>query len=145
MIRYALICADCEAEFDAWFNSSAGYDEQCASGSLSCPECASSRIGKQIMAPAVRGTKRKSDQPPSPSRTDVIKAAQDYIAATHDYVGTDFPDEARAMYYGEAEERPIWGEASADEQAALKEEGVGAIPLPAALAPKKPKKISEMN
>lgn len=72
-------------------------------------------------------------------------AAREHIAATHDYTGTGFPDEARAMHYGEIEQRPIWGEASPEEAKTLLEEGVNAVPLPASLAPKPPKDTSDLN
>lgn len=59
-----------------------------------------------------------------------------------DYVGEKFADEARAIHYGEKEERPIYGEASAQEAAALKEEGVGIAPLPEIIAPKPKKTVN---
>lgn len=144
MIRYALICADCEAEFEAWFASSDSYAAQAEADALECPECASKRVGKQIMAPAVRTSKPSSPvERPVPAK--MLKAARDYIAQTHDYAGKDFPAEARAMHYGEVEERPIWGEATSKEAVALKEEGIGAMPLPAPLVPKCPKDKSKLN
>jgi hypothetical protein len=44
------------------------------------------------------------------------------------------------MYYGETDDRPIWGETTPEEREALKEEGVPALPLPAPFAPKPPKR-----
>jgi len=59
-----------------------------------------------------------------------------------DYVGGKFADEARAIHYGEKEERAIYGEATAKEAADLHEEGVGIAPLPDVLAPKPDKKLN---
>lgn len=73
------------------------------------------------------------------------KAAQSIrkeIEENCDYVGERFADEARAIHYGEKEERPIYGEASAKDAADLKEEGVGIAPLPDILAPKQAKKLN---
>jgi hypothetical protein len=47
-----------------------------------------------------------------------------------DYVGERFPEEARKMHYGEADRRNIYGEASADEAEALKDEGVAVNQIP---------------
>lgn len=74
-----------------------------------------------------------------------MAAARKHIAETHDYTGGDFPDEARAMHYGEIEQRPIWGEATPEEAQTLLEEGVNAQPLPAAITPKPPKDKTKLN
>lgn len=144
MIRYALICADCEAEFEAWFASSSAYDTLAKAGQLDCSSCFGHRISKQIMAPSVRTSKRDAQTGQS-NHAKLLEAARQHIAATHDYAGRDFPHQARAMHYGEAAERPIWGEASPEETAALREEGIAALPLPPALTPKPPKDKAKLN
>ena len=53
MIRYNLICSR-DHEFEGWFSSSSDYDEQSASGLLSCPFCGTKKVEKAIMAPAVK-------------------------------------------------------------------------------------------
>ena len=52
MIRYNLICIH-DHEFEGWFSSSSDYDEQAASGLLSCPSCGTKKVEKAIMAIAV--------------------------------------------------------------------------------------------
>ena len=59
-----------------------------------------------------------------------------------DYVGDKFADEARAIHYGEKEERAIYGKASVEEAADLQDEGVNIAPLPDALTPKTAKKLN---
>jgi hypothetical protein len=147
MIRYALICKDCETAFEAWFANSQAYDVQKENHQISCAACSGHNVTKQIMAPAVRTSKKSSnilERQKSPS-ADLIKAARDHIAATHDYTGTDFAVEARAMHYGEIKHRPIWGETTSEEAKSLYEEGVEALPLPAPLAPRPPKDKSKLN
>lgn len=144
MIRYALICDDCACEFEAWFGSSDAYDTQIKAGQLECATCSSHQVRKQIMAPAVRSSK-KIDGTDTTRAAKLMAAAREHIAETHDYTGSDFPHEARAMHYGEVEERPIWGEATPEEAKSLIEEGVKATALPAALAPKPPKNKSKLN
>ena len=41
-----------------------------------------------------------------------------------------FPEEARKIHYGEAEQRGLIGKATADEARALIEEGIEIAPLP---------------
>jgi hypothetical protein len=47
-----------------------------------------------------------------------------------DYVGEKFPEEARKIHYGEAEQRNIYGEATADDAKALADEGVEVQAIP---------------
>ncbi len=47
-----------------------------------------------------------------------------------DYVGPAFAETVRAIHQGEAPAREVYGEASADEAAALREEGIGIALLP---------------
>ena len=63
-----------------------------------------------------------------------MQAVQHVINHTDD-VGPRFAEEARRMHYGEAEERPIRGQATPVEAQALRDEGieVAALPMPAAM------------
>lgn len=45
-------------------------------------------------------------------------------------VGERFPDEARKIHYGEADQRGLIGKATAEEAIALIEEGIEIAPLP---------------
>jgi hypothetical protein len=47
-----------------------------------------------------------------------------------DYVGTDFAEEARRIHRGDADARGIYGEASADDAEALKDEGIDITRVP---------------
>ncbi|MEM1036427.1 MAG: DUF1178 family protein [Pseudomonadota bacterium] len=145
MIKYALICHDCDAEFDGWFASSSAFDEQKERGQLSCAACDGTNVAKAIMAPAVSGTKKSA--PPDPQKVfgKLAAAARQHVSENFDYVGDGFATEARAMHYGETEHKPIWGETTADERAELKEEGVPAEPLPPAFVPAKPRDDEALN
>ena len=55
-------------------------------------------------------------------RTHIIENTTD--------VGASFPEEARKIHDGEAEARPIRGEASWDDARALLEDGVEVMPIP---------------
>lgn len=143
MIRYALICEHGH-DFEGWFGASADFDDQAARGLLACPVCASQAVRKQIMAPAVAGTKaRTSGEAPDGRRAMMMEAmgqVRRHVEATFDYVGDRFAAEARSIHQGKAEERGIYGEASPAEVKALVADGVQVAPLP----PPTPKK-SQIN
>jgi len=141
MIRYALACGDCDHEFEAWFASSDAYDRQAKRKLVTCPECEGRNVSKQIMAPSVKTTKGKAAAPePETLMAEFAAKARAHVAENFDYVGDGFAEEARAMYYGEQDDRPIWGETTPEEREALQDEGVPALPLPAPFAPKPPKR-----
>ncbi len=144
MIRYALSC-DHDHLFEAWFGSSSDYDDQAARGLVECPFCGSHAVSKQIMAPAVAGTKRHSPAPEAAAkmRTMMLEAAREvraHVEQNFDYVGDSFAREARAIHEGKTEKREIYGEASPAEVKKLKEDGVPCAPLPP--APPDPAKVN---
>lgn len=140
MIKYALQC-DHAHEFEGWFGSSSDYDDQAARGLVECPVCGSSGVRKQIMAPAVAGTKAQSAAPQvDPKMREMMMTAMGevrrHVEDNFDYVGDAFAKEARAIHEGKSEDRGIYGEASPTEVKALVEDGVKVAALPPA-APKK--------
>lgn len=142
MIRYALAC-DAGHEFEGWFGSSSDYDDQSGRGLLSCPVCDSADVRKQIMAPAVAGTKRTRPEAPAAPREMMMQAlakVRAHVEENFDYVGDAFASEARAIHEGRSEKRDIYGEASPTEVKKLVEDGVPVAPLPP--PPPKPTEIN---
>lgn len=143
MIRYALSC-DHGHDFEGWFGSSGDYDDQQARGLLACPVCDSQAVRKQIMAPAVAGTRRTArDVEPARMQAMMMEAAgriRAHVEANFDDVGDSFASEARAIHEGRSEERGIYGQATPGEVRDLVEDGVPIAPLP----PEPPKK-AELN
>ena len=140
MIRYALAC-DQHHAFEGWFGSSEDFDDQQARGLLECPVCASRDVRKQIMAPAVTGTRkqRAGSDAPAPTRQmmmDAMSRVRAHVEENFDYVGDTFAREARAIHEGHSEDRGIYGEATPAEIKGLVEDGVNIAPLPPA-PPKK--------
>ena len=134
MIKYALSC-DHDHAFEGWFGSSSDYDDQAARGLLECPLCASKSVRKQIMAPAVAGTKaRKAAPEPNAQMREMMMTAMGevrrQVEENFDYVGDRFAKEARDIHDGKSEDRGIYGEASPKEVKALIEDGVQVAPLP---------------
>jgi len=146
VIKYNLICKQ-DHEFEGWFSSSSDYDMQRKKRLVQCPHCGSAKVEKAIMAPNVSTSRKKEATALKQKKAMALmnKAAQTIrkeIEETCDYVGDKFADEARAIHYGEKEERAIYGEASVKEAAELYEEGVGIAPLPEVLVPKPAKKLN---
>lgn len=143
MIRYALTC-DHDHGFEAWFASSADYDAQIERGLVECPACGSVQVRKQIMAPAVSGTKKTAaPELQAKMRTMMMEAAREvraHVEQNFDYVGDAFAREARDIHEGRSEKREIYGEATPEEVRKLKEDGVPCAPLPA--APPDPAKLN---
>lgn len=134
LIRYALRC-DAAHDFEAWFSSSSDYDSQSDRGLVECPYCGSHGVTKQIMAPAVAGTRREATSPEAAARMrsmmmDVAREVRSHVEQNFDYVGDSFAREARAIHEGVAEKREIYGEATPTEIRALKADGVPVAPLP---------------
>lgn len=144
MIRYALCCAKGH-EFEAWFANSTAYDKQRAKGAVKCPECATSRVEKALMAPRIsKGTgaaaqaeadksslipDERASRLPAEARAALRKLREEILAKS-DYVGPRFAEEARKIHYEETESRNVWGEASAEDARELLEEGISILPLP---------------
>jgi len=132
MIRYALHCGGGHG-FEAWFGTSADYDDQAARGLVECPVCGSSGVTKQIMAPAVAGTRKTAPADAAKMQTLMMRAAREvrsHVEQNFDYVGDAFAREARDIHEGRAEKREIYGEASPAEVKKLKDDGVPCAPLP---------------
>jgi len=135
MIRYRLLC-DHEHEFEAWFASSAAYDRSAAAGENVCPVCASRKVGKALMAPAVGGTDAgeavslAAVDPRRAALREAIRELRKKVTESADYVGDRFAEEARKIHYSEEEPRSIYGEATLDEARRLVEEEIEVHPLP---------------
>jgi hypothetical protein len=152
MIKYQLRCGNDHA-FEGWFRSSKAYDTQSRRKLVTCPVCGTANVEKAIMAPRIaRSRSRKSvpsdevntEQPPAAAATrsqhmlngeqrkllSTMRKLRDEMLAKSDYVGPRFAEEARRIHNEEVPARGIHGEATPDEVAELKEEGVKIYPVP---------------
>ena len=97
MIRYALHCKACDEDFEAWFASSSAYETLKEKRQVRCTACNSSRVDKQIMAPAVSSTAKKgAAADPEKMFAAFAEKARQHVAENFDYVGSDFAEEARS-------------------------------------------------
>jgi hypothetical protein len=132
MIRYTLNCKNGH-QFDSWFSNSDSFEKLRKKGLLECAVCSSKEIEKSLMAPKIAPSSDKKTETLISTQSDLekeIKALKHKIKSTATDVGENFSSEARAMHYGEKEEKPIIGKATMEEAKDLAEEGVPFIPLP---------------
>ena len=132
MIRYTLNCKNGH-QFDSWFSNSDSFEKLRKKGLLECAVCSSKQIEKSLMAPKISPNSDKKTETLISAQSHLekeIKALKHKIKKTATDVGENFSSEARAMHYGEKEEKPIIGKATMEEAKDLAEEGVPFIPLP---------------
>lgn len=140
--------------FEGWFGSEDDFLSQNGRSLIACPLCADRVVTRLPAAPRLNLSGARAPALPAPSAAAAVASApapaqaplaadlqatwlagvRELLARTED-VGPRFAEVARRMHYGEVPHRGIRGQASAEERAALSEEGIEtmAIPIPRAL------------
>ena len=131
MIKYNLFCKDCETNFDSWFSSSVEFERIKKMKLLNCNHCDSQNIGKSLMTPNLLNTKKNkktNDDKKFSKLKNKLKKYQKFIKNNFDYVGDNFTYEARSIHYNNSKKsKNIYGNATPEEVAELKEEGIDGI------------------
>ena len=135
MIKYRLICKDCDLKFDSWFASSNEYERLKKKKLLNCHKCNSVKVEKTIMAPQLISQNFKNDKKINFEKYNKIKKTikyyQKFIKDNFKYVGDNFAYEARSIHYdGKKKLKGIYGSASKKDLKELKEEGIDAQMIP---------------
>ena len=135
MIKYKLICKDCNIKFDSWFASSNEYEKLKKRKFLTCHRCNSLKVEKTLMAPQLINSKSKSvtklDTLKHQKIKNTIKNYQKFIKDNFQYVGDNFAYEARSIHYNSKKKsKGIYGSASKQDLKELKEEGIEAQMIP---------------
>lgn len=151
---FDLRCA-LDHRFEGWFASESDYESQRERGLLTCPLCndagvtrlpSASRLSLGTRAaesaaapgasdlPATAGTTARPVVPAAALQAAWMQAVRHVLAHTED-VGDRFVEQARDMHQGRIESRAIRGQATPEQAAELREEGVEvvALPIPKAL------------
>ena len=135
MIKFDLVCENGHI-FEASFDDSASFEKQRKKNQIECPFCNSSKISKSVMAPNI------SDKSTSSAKINrekkklfsnynkQLNKIKSEIEKNFTYVGKKFPEEARKIHYGEAKDKPIYGEATEKESQELVDEGIALVRLP---------------
>jgi hypothetical protein len=135
MIKYKLICKNCEISFDSWFSSSKEYEKLKKLKHLNCHKCNSSQVEKTLMAPSVVNTKNKiistSKDKKLSKIKNKIKKYQKFIKKNFSYVGDNFAQEARSIHYNDDKKlKGIYGNATDEDISELKSEGIDTEVIP---------------
>ena len=134
MIKYQLICKNCNLSFDSWFSSSLEYEKLKKKNYLICHRCDSKKVEKNLMAPKVINNYSRvmNKKTPKFSKIDKkIKEYQKFIKNNFEYVGDNFAYEARSIHYdNKKKEKGIYGTASKDEMRELRDEGIETQVIP---------------
>ena len=135
MIKYKLVCKNCEFKFDSWFASSNEYERLKKKKLLNCHNCSSMQVEKTIMAPQLINSKTKIEEKIKLEKLNKVKKTimgyQKFIKENFKYVGNNFAYEARSIHYNEKKKsKGIYGSASKQDLKELKEEGIDAQMIP---------------
>ena len=102
MIKYRLICKDCETTFDSWFSSSKEYERLKKKDFINCHFCSSLSVEKTLMSPSIFMSKndfRADNQIQRYKKTKkVILKYQEFIKKNFDYVGENFSNEETLLH-----------------------------------------------
>ncbi len=128
MIKYKLLCKNCEFSFDSWFSSSEEFERLKKKKFLDCHKCNSKKIEKSLMAPTLLSKSDQSCYIKTKNLSEINKKIKEYkkfIKNNFEYVGSNFAYEARSIHYNnKKKDKGIFGTASSEEMKELKEEGI---------------------
>ena len=135
MIKFKLICKDCNISFDSWFSSSQEYEKLKKKKILNCHICGSISIEKTLMSPNILKSQKNIIIDVKDKKYEKIKKAiseyQKFIRKNLNYVGENFAYEARAIHYkNKKSTKGIYGTATKADLKELKEEGITAELIP---------------
>tara|TARA_X000001036_G_scaffold436513_1_gene479826 strand:+ start:1318 stop:1740 length:423 start_codon:yes stop_codon:yes gene_type:complete len=134
MIKYNLKCHN-NHNFESWFADSKEFDNLNKKKLLGCIYCSSSKISKSIMAPMVSNTKKRKDE--NQVINEILKSEKNnllqirkYIEKNFEYVGENFSQKVREIYYDKKSKKTIYGTTTIKERKELNEEGIDLISIP---------------
>lgn len=134
MIKYNLKC-DKDHEFESWFSDSKEFEKLNKRNLLECIYCSSTKIQKSIMAPMVSGTKSKEapdillDKKLLSDKNKLSKL-RDYVEKNFEFVGDNFSQKVREVYYDKKNKKAIYGTTTQKEREELAEEGIDLLSIP---------------
>ena len=135
--------------FEGWFASEDDFLSQNGRGLVECPLCTDRVVTRLPSAPRLNlragaepaqtttATAAAADEAGQALQAQWMKMVKHVLANTED-VGPRFADEARRIHHGDAPDRGIRGQASAEQRQALRDEGIEVTPLPIPAALKGP-------
>jgi len=152
MITFDLACEGGH-RFEGWFRNGQDFEDQLARDLVSCPLCGSRQVTKQLSPVAVHVARRSvpagppkpapagRDRPAAPPSAPAqpaspaapvafFHALARFVEENFEDVGPAFAGEARKIEEGEAEARNIRGTTTAEEEEALRDDGIEFLKIP---------------
>ena len=134
MIKYNLKCSN-NHEFESWFSDSSEFEKLNKKNLLECIYCSSKKIKKSIMAPMISGNIKKNSHLENLTKNLKIEKnrllkIREYIEKNYEYVGKNFSNKVREIYYDKKNNKMIYGTTSLKEREELAEEGIDLISIP---------------
>jgi len=135
MIKYKLICKNCDYSFDSWFASSKEYEKLKRLKYLNCYSCNSLNVEKTLMSPNILNAKKNNIKILKDDKyikiKNKLKEYQKFIKNNFEYVGENFAYEARSIHYNNKKKsKGIYGKVTVEEAKELKEEGIDTEIIP---------------
>ena len=134
MIKYILRCNKGH-EFESWFSDSGEFENLNEKKLLECIFCSSKSISKSIMSPMVSNLSNedinleKINKEIANEKNNLLKLRK-YIENNFDYVGENFSQKVREIYYDKKSNKAIYGTTTSEEKKELAEEGIDLISIP---------------
>ncbi|WP_028579668.1 DUF1178 family protein [Desulfogranum japonicum] len=140
MIVYDLECP-CGYQFEGWFSSRAGFEEQLSQQLVLCPNCGGCQVHK-ILSPVAYHHKASSSSRPSQAQVPVkedsggqelvryLESVSRFVEDNFEDVGANLATESLKMHYGVEEKRNIRGVATEQEEKMLEQEGIALLKVP---------------
>lgn len=131
MISFDLEC-DKGHRFEGIFKDYPSFEDQIQRKIVACPLCNSTDVKRLFSGCSIQARPVSKISSDKTSRTffEMVKELKSYVESNFENVGREFPEIARAIYYGAEEPRGIYGESSMEEIKELAEEGIPVLPLP---------------
>ena len=114
MIRYNLKCHN-DHEFESWFSDSKEFEKLNKKKMLECIYCSSKKISKSIMAPSISGIKsdirgelNDFEKFLKIEKRKLIQVRK-YVEKNFEYVGKNFSQKVREIYYDKKNKKTIYG------------------------------------
>ncbi len=133
MIKYNLKCKN-KHEFESWFSDSKEFEKLRQKKIIECTLCGTKNVQKSIMSPGILSKNQKEKNIQSTRylkkiRRDLLKM-RNFIEKNFNYVGDNFPQEVRNIYYDKNKNKNIYGKATPEETEELREEGIELTTIP---------------
>ncbi len=133
MIKYNLKCKN-KHEFESWFSDSKEFEKLRQKKIIECTLCGTKNVQKSIMSPSILSKNQKVKNIQSARylkkiRKDLLKM-RNFIEKNFNYVGDNFPQEVRNIYYDKNKNKNIYGKATPEETEELREEGIELTTIP---------------